>query len=365
MRMENIYPVSHSQSITDILSKDFSNRKFPVGKYKKATRLLNFHSWRPYYEDPEFTFSLYGQNILNTLETELYYLYNQNDNTNAVGFRTVYGGFFPYINAGTQYTFDRSQVSANKLRVWDQLDTRVGLSIPLRFTSGRTIKNFTAGTDYVYRNDRIKGPAKLDFVNSNFSYLSHRLSFSQQIESALQHIYPRLGYAVSGRYNHAITKYDSWHLLGNTSLFLPGFASTHSFVLTGAFQGRDTLDALFGNQFSYSRGYNEGNFSRMWRASANYHFPLLYPDWGFGNILYFQRLRANAFFDFTRVYSRNKAVTADQRSAGGEIYFDTKWWNQYELTFGFRISRLLDDDLFSKSKQTVFEFILPVSILPR
>ncbi len=365
LEIESFYPVSHSQAFSDILSKDFSNRRFPVTNYKKATRLLNFHSWRPYYEDPEFTFSLYGQNVLNTLETELYYLYNQNDNTNAVGFRTVYGGFFPYINAGTQYTFDRSQVSSDKLRVWDQLDTRVGLSIPLRYTGGRTIKSFTAGTDYVYRSDRIKGPAKLDFVNSNFSYLSHRLSFSQQIESALQHIFPRFGYTMAGRYNHAITKYDSWQILGNFSLFLPGFASTHNLVLTGAFQERDTLDALFGNQFSYSRGFNEGNFSRMWRASANYHFPLFYPDLGFANILYFQRLRANAFFDFTRVYSKNKAVTADQRSAGGEIFIDTKWWNQYELTFGFRISRLLDNDLFSKSKQTVFEFILPVSILPR
>jgi hypothetical protein len=78
-----------------------------------------------------------------------------------------------------------------------------------------------------------------------------------------------------------------------------------------------------------------------------------------------QRLRANAFFDFTKVYSRNKKVAADQRSVGGELYIDTKWWNQYELTFGFRVSRLLDYDLFTGSKQTVFEFILPVSIFPK
>ena len=360
------YPVSHSNTISEILSKDFSNRYFPVSKYRKGTRLLNFHSWRPYYEDPEFTFSLYGQNVLNTLETDLYYLYNQNDNTNAVGFNTMYGGWFPYFNVGTQYTFNRTQLSGNnKLRVWDQIDTRVGLSIPLSFTSGRTFKNFTLGTDYVYRNDRIKGPSKLNFANTNFSYLSHRISFSQQVESAVQHIYPRLGYAISTQYNHVITKYDSWQFIGRASLYLPGFASTHNLVLTGAFQERDTLDALFGNQFPYSRGYKEAYFSRMWRASANYHFPLFYPDWGFANILYLQRIRANAFFDFTKAFSNNKKNTADQRSVGGEMYFDTKWWNQYELTFGFRVSRLLDNDFYTKAKGTVFEFILPVSILPR
>lgn len=360
-----IYPVSNSSAISPIIPGIVADRSFDVSKYRKGTRLINFHSWRPYYEDPEFTFSLYGQNILNTLETGLYYLYNQNDNTNAVGFNTVYGGWFPYLSAGTQYTFNRSQVIDNKNRQWDQLDTRVGLSIPLSFTTGRTIKNFSAGTDYVYRNDRIKGAAKLDFDNTSFSYLSHRMAFSEQIQSAVQHIYPRFGYAVSAQHRHAITKHESWQFLGGASLYLPGILSTHNLVLTGAYQVRDTVDILFGDRFSYSRGFNEAYLSKMWRASANYHFPLIYPDWGFANILYFPRIRGNAFFDFTKIYSNDKAFNLDQRSVGGEIYLDTKWWNQYELTFGFRVSRLLDDDLFTGSQRTVFEFILPVSILPR
>jgi hypothetical protein len=103
----------------------------------------------------------------------------------------------------------------------------------------------------------------------------------------------------------------------------------------------------------------------MWKLGANYHFPLWVMDWGFGNILYIQRIRANAFYDLTRVYSKNKSVTADQRSVGGEIYFDTRWWNQYPLTFGFRISARLDADLVTRQKGTFYEFILPVSIIPR
>jgi hypothetical protein len=37
-------------------------------------------------------------------------------------------------------------------------------------------------------------------------------------------------------------------------------------------------------------------------TDRNYHLPLLYPDWGFGNIVYFLRVRGNAFYDFTKVY---------------------------------------------------------------
>ena len=364
-KLTNVYPVSHAGDTREILSANTFDRNRPVTPYHKGTRLLNFHSFRPYYEDPEFSFSLYGENVLNTMETEVYYVYNENENTNAVGFSAVYGAWFPYVNVGTQYTFHRTAVVDSVLKEWDQLDTRIGLSVPLTFTSGRSFKNFSVGSNYVFRNDMIKGEAKEHFSNSNFSYLSHFIRYSQQVQSAVQHIFPRLGFAVSGQFNHAITEYESWQFLGGASLYLPGIASTHNLVLTGAWQERDTVDVLFSNRFSYSRGYNEPYFSRMWRTSANYHFPLVYPDWGFANILYLQRVRANAFFDFTRVYSNDKSLSADQRSIGGELYVDTKWWNQYELSFGVRVSHLLDTDFFTRTNGTVVEFIMPVSIFPR
>jgi hypothetical protein len=103
----------------------------------------------------------------------------------------------------------------------------------------------------------------------------------------------------------------------------------------------------------------------MWRASVNYHFPIWHTDWGFANIAYLQRLRANFFYDFTKVFSRDKSQTRNQRTVGAEIYADTKWWNQHPLTFGFRISRLLDRDQFNGFKGMIYEFILPVSIIPR
>jgi hypothetical protein len=103
----------------------------------------------------------------------------------------------------------------------------------------------------------------------------------------------------------------------------------------------------------------------MWDLSANYHMPLVYPDWGFANILYLQRVRANAFYDFTKVYSRNKKASADQRSYGAELFVDTRWWNQYPLTFGFRVSRVLDYDQYDGFRGTRYEIVLPVSILPK
>lgn len=359
------FPVSHESELGNILSGQVPQRSFAVKDYKKGTGLLNFHSWRPYYEDPIFTYTIYGKNILNTMQTELYYLYNENEKTSAVGFNAVYGAWFPFIDVGTEYTFDREALTTNNtIRHWNQLNSHIGLNILLNKVSGQTYKNFGVGSYYVLRNEFNKGVFKDSAGNVSFSYLQHFISWSEQVQRAVQHIYPHAGYALSFTHRHAITKYNAHQFIGNASVYLPGFLSSHNIVLTGSYQERDTLRQIgFSNRFPYSRGYIGRYFARMWRLSANYHLPLLYPDWGFGNILYLQRIRGNVFYDFTKV--SDKINTADQRSVGGEIFIDTKWWNQYPLTFGFRVIRLLDRDQFGGFKGTRYEFVMPVNIIPR
>ena len=353
-------------AVGDVLNGKALQRQFAVSDYKKSTKLINLHSWRPNYSDPIFSYSIYGENVLNTLQTEFYYQYNQNDRTNAVGVNAVYGALFPNIVLGTEYTFDRSTVIGSRLRQWSQLDSRIGLSIPLNFASGQTYKNFNLSSYYVLRNNFNKGFYKDSLGNTSFSYLLHSISWSQQIQRAVQHIYPRVAYFLNVNHRHAITNVKGSQFIANGSIHVPGFLSTHNFIFNGSFQERDTLSQLvFSDRFVNSRGYEGRYFSRMWRLSANYHLPLLYPDWGFGNILYLQRIRANAFYDFTKVYSIDKSQTRDQRSAGGEIFIDTKWWNQYPLTFGFRASYLLDRDQFDGYQGMRYEFVLPVSLIPR
>jgi hypothetical protein len=153
--------------------------------------------------------------------------------------------------------------------------------------------------------------------------------------------------------------------LGSVQLFLPSIAN-HSIVISGSIQETDTSNTVFSNRFSNSRGYEDYYFSRRWKLGANYHFPILYPDIGFASIVYLQRLRGNIFYDFTRVYSKNKKNSSDLRSVGAEIYFDTRWWNQQPVSFGFRVSHLLDNGFSSQDRRgnNWFEFILPVNLIP-
>jgi hypothetical protein len=103
----------------------------------------------------------------------------------------------------------------------------------------------------------------------------------------------------------------------------------------------------------------------MYRFAGNYHFPLLYPDWGLGGIVYFLRIRANLYYDYTKAldfYPNGSKFQGQYRSYGTEIYFDTKWWNQLAINFGIRYSRLIDPD-FEGRGPNQWEFILPINLL--
>jgi hypothetical protein len=148
-------------------------------------------------------------------------------------------------------------------------------------------------------------------------------------------------------------------------VYLPGFSRNHNIVLQGAYQRRDTLQQYtFTNSFPFSRGYTDIDFPRMWKIGGNYHFPLAYPDAGFGNIVYLLRMRGNVFYDYSKVKSVRTGRTLPFKTAGAEIYFDTRWWNQLPLSFGFRYSRLLDNEVLGLAPDQ-FELVLPTNLLSR
>lgn len=355
------YPVASVE--TSFNATTNLSRHFPESHYKQGSHLFNFHSWRPDYTDPEFTLSLYSDNIMNTFSNEIYYRYNQNETSHAVGFNSSYGGWFPIINAGVEYTGSRTFRDTARQIDLNEFEARIGYNIPLNFTGGKMYRFLNFGSDYVYNQTWLAHGLK-DSSKSSYNYLRHFISWAHYLPMARQHIYPKFGYTAVAEHRHLLNE-KGFQFIGNARLFLPSFAN-HSIVLSGSWQETDTNNVIFSNRFANSRGYDEYYFSRMWRASANYHFPIAYPDFGFGNIIYLQRLRGNLFYDFTKVYSKNKLATRDLRSTGAEIYFDTKIWNELPVSFGIRGSYLLDKGFSANDRRgnIWFELVLPASLIP-
>jgi hypothetical protein len=339
-----------------------------VQKYPKSTKLFNFHSWLPSWSDPEYSLTFLSENVLNTLQGEASFTYNRNEQSKSWALNGIYGGLFPWLRAGFNYTADRSFIRNGQLVRWNQWEMRSGFLVPLNLSRGRSFISVRAATDYAYTQPQYQGKYKDSFSRAGYGYLEHQFVFSHQIQQARQQIFPRIAQSLRLGYAHTVSGLEARQFLASGNLFFPGFHRNHHIVIQAAWQQRDTLRKLyFTNNFPFSRGYKRLNFHQMFRWAVNYHLPIAYPDWGVASIVYFLRLRANAFYDYTRVwdYSRTGTPYARSfRSAGMEFYFDTKWWNQHPVSFGLRYARLMDPAGTGLGNDQ-WELILPVNLITR
>lgn len=337
----------------------------PVEKYNSAFRLFNFHSWRPYFSDPEYSYSVIGNNILNTLQSEIYFTYNRNERFKETGASLSYAAWFPVLTGGASFTFDRSFTDTARRNTWNEFNAKAGFNIPLHFTSGTFSQSLNAGASFNTKQVYYTGASKQQFDNKQFNYGEYFFSFTNQQLKARQNIHPRFAQAISARYRHILNRYTANQFLISGNIYLPGIFRNHNLVLQASYQRRDTLQQYnFSNPFPVSRGYPDIDFPRMWKLGANYHFPLAYPDAGIGNIVYLLRLRSNVFYDYSRVKSLRTGMQTTLTALGTELFFDTRWWNQLPVSFGIRYSRLLDADRLRISPNQ-WELVLPMNILSR
>ena len=344
-----------------------SEDTFAITKYRKSFHLFNFHSIEPAVNDPQYTLSLVSENILNTLQSDVSFTYDRSEKFKELSFDATYGAWFPYLSVGANYFIDRSGLFHEKLIRFNQFEPYAGFNIPLNFSKGRSFTYLNFGSQYVYSEGIFRGAYKDSIAKSSYSYSSNFLSFSHQVQQAQQQIYPSFAQSFSLNYKTPLTKYDGYQFVANGNLYFPGLAQTHSIVLNGAYLRKDSLNQInFSSGFPFSRGYQAVNFYEMNKWSINYNLPLALPDKGFGDILYLLRVRANLFYDDTHVkdfYPDKSIFLANFRSMGTEIMFDTKWWNEVNVSFGIRYSRLLDKDLYGGTGYNRWEIILPVNIL--
>ncbi|MFD0750065.1 hypothetical protein ACFQZS_07930 [Mucilaginibacter calamicampi] len=370
-------PQQTIQSLSDfnisVLAKDssanllgaVSTPTLAVSKYSKAHGLFNFHSLIPDFSDPNYSLTLTGENVLNTFRSEVSFNYNRDEGSKQFGFAALYGGLFPFIRGGVNYTLDRRSLFNGERIYFNEKDVYAGLQLPLNLSNGKNVTSLSAGSDVYYTSNTIQDPFRTRFRDRNYTYLSHSISFSNRIQQAKQHIYPRFGQNISLSYRYAISSLTASQFLANGTLFLPGVLRNHNLVINVAHQEKGQSNAVnFSNNFPFSRGYTAENLQQMNKIGVNYHLPLFYPDAGLAQTVYFMRVRANLFYDYTRAqdtFSNGKPFNADFRTAGAELYFDTKWFNQHPLTFGVRYSYLLDNDIFGGLGKNRIELILPVS----
>ncbi len=340
--------------------------QLPITKYPALYHPFNFHSIIPNFSDPNYEISIAGENVLNTLQTNISFDYNRDEGYKQFGFDAVYGALFPYITAGANYTADRRGYSNGRNIYWNETQFNAGLQVPLDFSAGKNLTGLQFGSGLVYSQTNFQQAYKAQFADRSYLYSSNFISFSNSTQQARKSINPPFAQSIFLSYKTAVSGLTANQFLASGSFYFPGLVANHSFVISAAHQQKNKNSVIsFSNDFPFSRGYQAENLYDMNKLGANYRFPIAYPDAGVANTIYLMRIRGNAFYDYTRAtdfFTSGAQFKGTFRSTGAEIFFDTRWFNQASISFGVRYSRLIDEDIFGGNGRNRFELIVPVTI---
>jgi hypothetical protein len=283
--------------------------------YKKYLHLFGFHSWMPLYADIEQVksdpatirpgFTLLAQNQLSTLFAETGYEFSEN-REHILHSKITWKGWYPVIESRIDYGGSPGILTGG-VDVGSPADIRRGMrwvnsiSLPLRYSSGKFARLIQPYISYDYRNNYIysSDEKKYDYGQG---FLSGRLFVSNYHRSSYRDIYPRWAQVFDLNYMFAPfnTAFYPDVLSLKTALYTPGIFPNNGLKLRFEREKQGEAKYSFNNRISFPRGYKNIMSKDLAFYSADYTFPVIYPDFNISSLFYLKRIRATLFGDYAR-----------------------------------------------------------------
>ena len=365
-----VEPAQQDQYVINAISEEggsilenIDDKVHPITPYKGLLQGLKLHSWNltPSIATPSIDIQV--DNILQDFSMSLLGGYNLNEGNTFYLASATYGKWYPQLQvfAGSSERAAIFQSTADTLAIqrFDQHSVGGTVSVPLTWTKGDYATNVTPLVSYAQRFLRNANFETQEQANSSLGTVTIGANISNLRRKAYQNVDTRLGQALRLRYYQTTNGIKDQKVTFEGTLFFPGIGANHSIQLEADYQ-KELLknNYQFSDGFSYTRGYTAPINDVFTRFSLNYQLPLLYPDWGFGGLTYFKRIRANLFFDYGRGTIQLIDNKTEYRSTGVEILFDNHFFMELPVTVGLRNSFLLDTDLAYPDRKYKFELFV-------
>jgi tRNA modification GTPase len=103
------------------------------------------------------------------------YVYNENEGSHRFGFNGVYGGLYPWITGGTDYTFSRTFRDNTRNLKWNEWTGNMGFRLPLNFTKGKLYRNLDLSGQLYGVNLRYDSQSKPVLSDRWVSYIQQQI----------------------------------------------------------------------------------------------------------------------------------------------------------------------------------------------
>ncbi|MBN2348263.1 MAG: hypothetical protein JXJ22_05470 [Bacteroidales bacterium] len=340
-------------------------KKYKSHTYSRIGNLFNFHSWAPFYADYEnFKFSdqsispgflLFSQNLLGTAISTLGYSYRNGEHY--IHPRFIYKGFYPVIEVsadigGTPDIYKPLDLELLPQKIATSRKYFITTYIPLNFTFNKY-------------NNYIEPQLDIEFNNSiyydkgfqqNLVFVHLSLYYHRYLKLSYRDIIPKWGQFFYFTYTTSPTE-DKYlgSLFSGYSLFtFPGFFKHHGFQLTGGMQIQHPKYFLYGiSRIAFPKGYDNYTTEKIYKTTAEYTFPVFYPDLSIGPLAYIKRIRSTLFADYVfgkHIYGKPgipRGSSASFYSYGLELLSDTHFMRFiFPVSIGMRFSFLPKENNF-------------------
>jgi len=340
---------------------------YNIKPYRKGLNLFNFHSWGPLSLDIDNMdvnpgISILSQNLLSTSHTSLGYEYDLNEEAGKYFLKYSYEGLYPAINLNMDFGLrrgihaDDSTGEQTKYK-YHELNLAAGVRIPLNGYVRSWFVGFQPYAGYSYKYLRMEPGSELKFRKDRFHSLDYRLFLYAQSRQSYRDLIPRWGQLLELNYRHTPFDGDSASSIfaAQIVLYFPGLFRHHGFKVYGGYQDRLVDYYSYGGLISLPRGYSGIYADRVFSGSISYEFPIFYPDWHFGPVIYMKRLKAAVFYDHAWVF--NTEPDQSYNSVGADLTLDFHLFRHFApLEAGLR------SIYFPESGRFGFEFLYRLNL---
>lgn len=347
----------HKYDLADYISKQESRfmqeenlqkEDFEEKPYRKILNPFNFHSWIPFYFDyedisvsdalqnPEMLYQnlypglmLISQNKLSTTEAILSYAYK--DGQHVISSSLVFKGKYPVFRINANYGNQQKFIAYEGAwipSVNEGFNYNIDAYIPFNFSRGKFIKGIRPFISFEYSDNLFYNPEKNYYIDG-MEYLNTDVYLYSYQRMAERDIIPSFGITLDMSLTNTPFEKEILGYIFNTSstLFMPG-GKNKAFKFDLGYQYQEVEKYYFNSAFRFPRGVQKGISDKLAIIYSDYVFPIYYPDWNLGSLIYIKRLRGDLFFDYAYNSIKIRYVDSDQFI----------WWHQKISSIGTELS---------------------------
>jgi hypothetical protein len=221
---------------------------------------------------------------------------------------------------------------------FNELNLALGVRIPLSWYARRWFVGFQPYAAYSLKYLRMDPGSELKFRHDRVRSLDYRLFFYAQLQKTYRDLIPRWGQLLEINYRHTPFDGDSANSIfaAEMVLYFPGLFRHHGFRIYGGYQDRLVDYYSYGGLISLPRGYSGIFADRVLSGSVSYEFPVFYPDWHIGPVIYLKRLKAAVFYDHAWIFDTESDQSIN--SVGADLTLDFHLFRHFvPLEAGLRL----------------------------